>query len=395
MSSGEARGIAFGVDCFHFGITCDRRKGETLSLSDYLAFLESTLQAVPGVDRLSIERQPSFADAVLRALPTGRSLSEGRAAFPRVRSHRITFTLTIPAEEQAQYFEGDPWSDSPESEKFMIDMRPNFWGIPVVYVAPADAGFAGSLFSSVLLVRRYLKAKICGTSGLRIRFESLEELPPVVECYLTVGTSEFDAAPLASFWWKYSETRFGDSLNIKYNAASFKSIEHAAEELCDDAADELGLMFHVEQQTKADTREWNSVIEEISRVSDYLAATGIGGRIRRFFRLSGATNRIVSEATRLDVSRKHSSFEVMSFYDDLVRDKTRPMVFKTIVERQLHSRPPLPAQEVIGLADFAERKREHNLGLLVMAVIGLIAAALGSLLTLWVSGTGGGQSVAP
>jgi len=59
----------------------------------------------------------------------------------------------------------------------------------------------------------------------------------------------------------------------------------------------------------------------------------------------------------------------------------RAYVFRTALKRRLKLWPELPVDDVIRLAEYAGARREHNIALIVTAVVGVAAAALGAYVT--------------
>jgi len=150
---------AFGIGCFHFGITSKMQS--PFSPQHYVDEIERVLKQITNISEIDVyfdaEESTSPIFEYHEEIPEFRSTVY---SFPDLSYLELSFNVYLPRRVQSELLETEEEFVNTQSERFQVVMR-NCFHSPATFIVPLDAQTEECEAStSVVLMRRYLEKEI-------------------------------------------------------------------------------------------------------------------------------------------------------------------------------------------------------------------------------------------
>jgi len=364
---------AFGIGCFHFGIT--RKMQSPFSAREYATEIETALKAIANISEIDVFCDDPVDSTEQKFEHNGDIpvFSDGDDWFPYVSFLDISFDVYLPRRVQAEVLETPEEFLKTQSERFHVLMR-NCYYSPVTFITLLEAQTDECNASdAVVLMRRYIEKEIQKQDG-KLKLEFTGPSPFHADFFLRlkpgINHTVFD--------FSLERKRGYDKLIFFGEEVQFQDDNAALDKLIDELDDELALYYSIIRSRCSCYSAWERVD---SQVSDIMRSEQKKGMCTRL-------HRACTQGHKLSVLVD----DICEFRSLLISD--RQMIeeayrntyasggyLKPYIDDVFNNPPQFPVIEVSELVRFREQRHSRFWEIFAVLSSAILGGLVGSLVT--------------
>jgi hypothetical protein len=366
--------IAFGIGCFHFGVS--RRPPFRFTIHDYIQDVRLALENVPTVNDVYIESMDKDQVITMEDGELPR-LSEGDGIFPGLYHLEMQFDVYLPFRVQAELTD-DYAPDETCSERFRVYMRYTYHG-PVAFVQVLEPSHRPSPSAAVRVVREFL-ARELGDDRQPVIFESLGPSPFHADCYLNAVSQETNGErPVLDTTIR--QQKGYDAIHFTLHPHEITETDELLETVIERLADELILYYAIETYRVRSMNEWEQLEELFDQLTRFSSQLSLGRRLVGLLGWSRQLNKLYSLLVQFEISQLFARRSLEREVRDLYKTE-EPRYLRPYMDEAVKDLDVYPTAQVGRMADFLEKRRQKTLELFIVFLSALIGGIVGSLMTM-------------
>ncbi len=372
--------LSFGIGCFHFGIK--KTPPFEFKCAEHISEVRKALEFISNIDNISVccdEDSKNWSTEVTDQLPP---LNEGGGFFPNPRFMVIEFDVYIPFRVQEELVKKLVSGIALETgtERFRISMRYGYYA-PVTIVEPLNVAQENSPSQAIVVVREFLRKELQTSKSRYLRLEVLGPSPFHADCFSeSLGEGEH-TLPIHV---KQLPKLGYDSLVFYYDESAFGEVQDAKENILEEAEDELGFFYKINQIRDVEMKAWGDIEDSIQQLISLHRKKGIKGFFARLVTCSRLARDIFISLAEFDSHRLFSDNYLGEHCRDLYPGQ-KGGYFRSYIESSLKERAPYPTEQLSQLTNLLESRRTKHVEVLVILLSAMLGASIGALLTILVS----------
>ena len=330
--------IAFGIGCFHFGVT--RRPPFKLTIHDYVQEVRAALEHISTVNDVRIESMDDDQEMTMGDGELPR-LSQGDGIFPVPDNLEIQCDVYLPFRVQAELTD-DYIPNETCSERFRIYIRYTFYG-PVAFVRVLEPSHRPHPSSAVRVVREFL-ARELGDARQAVVFESLGPSPFHVDCYLNASQQEANGQrPVLDA--TVSHQKDYDEIHFTLSSYEVTDSDELVETVVESIADELSLYYAIEAYRVRSMREWGQLEELFGQLTQIGSQLSLGKRLVSVLGWGRQLNKLYGLLMQFEVRQLFDRTGLEKALRDLYK-VDEPIYFRAYVDGAVRDLDTYPTQQL-------------------------------------------------
>lgn len=373
---------AFGVGCFHFGIT--DKMPSTFSSRQYAKEIESTLKEISNISQIMLDFD-DFSDLDEQRFSHDGDIpefSDGEDWFPYLSYLDISFEIYLPYRVQAEILEIPEQLVMTQSERFRVSIR-NCYHSPVSFIAAIGADTEDCQPSNaIVLLRRYLEKEVKKQDG-RLRFEFVGPSPFHADFFLRLVPD----ATAHTFDLSLDRRRGYDKLVFITKDDWFEDENEALEALYEELDDELALYYCIIRSHGLFYDAWANVNEHISKIMQSEQSKGPWMYARRVCTRGHELSALSDELCLF----RSLLIQEKQKLDEAYRNTYASGGYLTEYVQDIFQNPPeFPVKETSDLVQFREQRHSKFWEMLTLLIAAILGGLVGGLLTYFLTVTSPG-----
>ncbi|WP_374369732.1 hypothetical protein [Dongia sp.] len=365
---------AFGIGCLWFGSKCIENEGdvERFDPEEHLAAIQKSLEAIPNLSDLKIDRPENLSIAV-----SFEAADDDDEIFPVIPNVQIKFKLYLPKRIQDQIFK---YRESlTDSEHFEVLIKYGYRAA-VAFISYSASVPPTSPADCVVVVRKYLEQQV-NKNNKTVDFRTLGPSPFHVDFLFEAA---HDGESIDRFRFVDSSrpgTGYGD-ITVEYNRDRFSSIDAAWVAFTNEMNEQIENYYVAVQCRNAVMSCTYEVEEHLNSLLKLQMDSGLVAFLSRFWKAPSKTRDLMISLLEAERHKLTST----RFLDECRRDglikEGSPFSAHT-VRRIAEQNDRLPVGQIGEVVRLFEERHLKKLEGGVVLVAGVLGGAVGAIVTLF------------